>query len=204
MDTLNLLNSETYTPKVLQEKAARLRSKTGLNYQSALDRDKRSIPSVIRHSCTTPFKLLALEPMALFLCTWTALVLGILYAFFSAFPIVFTAHGFSATILGLSFLGIGIGEVLATMTQPFWNKRYRKKAAELGHKPGPEEHLVKAMVAAIICPLSLVWFAFTTYLSVHWSVPLLATIPFGVGTIFIFQSVFTYLVCSLPGFTDLD
>ena len=89
--------------------------------------------------------------MALFLCVWTALLLGIIYAFFSAFPIVFRAHGFSTTTLGLSFLGIGLGEILAVCTQPIWNKRYKRLLTELGGKrPPPEAHLVKGMVGAIV------------------------------------------------------
>jgi len=35
-------------------------------------------------------ELLATEPMALALCTWTALLLGILYMFFTAFGIVYS------------------------------------------------------------------------------------------------------------------
>ena len=157
---------ETYAPRLLQKKAHMLRRKTGDNsYSSALDRDTRSIASVVLRSCYIPLyvlfcspvladtsdsQLLAIEPMALFLCIWTALLLGIIYAFFSAFPIVFSAHGFSTTTLGLSFLGIGLGEILAVCTQPMWDKRYQRQLAELGKRPPPEAHLVKGMVGAVV------------------------------------------------------
>ena len=36
--------------------------------------------------------------------------------------------------------------------------------------------------------------AFTTYKHVHWSGPVIGSIPFGAGTYFIFTGVFTYLV----------
>jgi len=38
--------------------------------------------------------------------------------------------------------------------------------------------------------------AFTTYRQVHWIVPIIASIPFGIGTILTFTSTFTYLVIS--------
>jgi hypothetical protein len=45
----------------------------------------------------------------------------------------------------------------------------------------PEDHLAKGLYGAIICPFALFWFAFTTYTSVHWVVPIIASIPFGFG-----------------------
>jgi hypothetical protein len=50
------------------------------------------------------------------------------------------------------------------------------------------------MAAAILTPIGLFWFAFTSYKSVHWIVPIIAEIPFGMGMIWTFTSVFTYLV----------
>ena len=42
----------------------------------------------------------------------TALLLGILYLAFQAFPIIFEqVHGFDMQMTGLTFLGIGIGQV---------------------------------------------------------------------------------------------
>lgn len=40
----------------------------------------------------------------------------------------------------------------------------------------------------------LFWIAFTTYPSVHWIVPIIASIPLGTGLYFVYNSVFTYLV----------
>lgn len=53
----------------------------------------------------------------------TALILGIQYLAFQAFPVIFQeGHGFNVQSTGMSFLGIGLGMVLAISTQPFWNK----------------------------------------------------------------------------------
>lgn len=49
-------------------------------------------------------------------------------------------------------------------------------------------------VGGILVPLGLYWLAFTTYSSVHWIVPIIASIPFGAGIYFVFTAVFTYLV----------
>lgn len=63
------------------------------------------------------------DRMALLLNTWNALLLGILYLAFQAFPIIFMEkHGFDAQTTGLTFLGIGVGMLCAISSQPFWNR----------------------------------------------------------------------------------
>lgn len=51
------------------------------------------------------------------------MILGILYLAFQAFPIIFMeGHGFNVQSTGMSFLGIGLGMVIALCSQPFWNR----------------------------------------------------------------------------------
>lgn len=42
--------------------------------------------------------------------------------------------------------------------------------------------------------LGLYWLAFTTYPTIHWIIPIIATIPFGAGVLFVFTSTLTYMV----------
>ena len=52
-----------------------------------------------------------------------ALILGILYLTFQAFPIIFEGkHGFNMQCTGLAFLGMATGMVLGLCTQPYWNR----------------------------------------------------------------------------------
>jgi len=88
-------------------------------------------------------ELLATEPMALALCTWTALLLGILYMFFTAFGIVYSGtYGceliFCAEsrckelisrssivemqFVGLSYVPLGIGILIGWICQPLWER----------------------------------------------------------------------------------
>lgn len=61
--------------------------------------------------------------MALLLDLWNALLLGILYLAFQAFPIIFgQGHHFSIQFTGLTFLGVGVGMFLGLASQPFWNR----------------------------------------------------------------------------------
>ena len=138
------------------------------------------------------------------------MILGILYLAFQAFPIIFGRHGFSQEFIGLSFLGIGTGLVLGSLSQPCWNRSsvcYFPLTAKLMtscrlilkeiQKHGtvrPESRLIMGQVGGVLIPIGLFGIAFTTYRSVHWIVPIIASIPFGVGILYSFSSTFTYLI----------
>lgn len=121
------------------------------------------------------------------------MILGILYLAFQAFPIIFGRHGFTVEFLGLSFLGIGVGMVCASLSQPFWNRLTLKEIEKHG-TIRPEFRLIMGQVGAVLIPIGLFWIAFTTYTSVHWIVPIIGSVPFGMGICYSFTSTFTYLV----------
>ncbi|KAJ7765963.1 hypothetical protein B0H14DRAFT_2633310 [Mycena olivaceomarginata] len=59
-------------------------------------------------------------------------------------------------------------------------------AARHGGRAPPETLLIMGQVGGILVPISLYWFAFTTYPRVHWIVPIIASVPFGTGVFFVF------------------
>ncbi|CCM00059.1 uncharacterized protein FIBRA_02086 [Fibroporia radiculosa] len=210
---LYLFVPETYEPVILKRKAARLRKETGDNqYWAPLDRREGTLTQAILLSCYTPFRgdfpilpnltslivlieLLLFDRMALLLDTWSALVLGILYLAFQAFPVIFQGgHGFNVQDTGMSFLGIGIGMLMAAATQPLWNRLNEHQAAKYSGKPPPEARLVMGQLGGVLVPIGLFWLAFTTYRQVPWIVPIIASVPFGAGAFYVFTSTFTYLV----------
>ncbi len=191
-----IFGPESYAPVLLAKKAKRLRTETSNDALYAEHEHtvaNKSLTRSILISTKRPFQLLAREVMLLLLCLWSALLLGILYLFFVAFPIVFERHGFNLQEIGLSFLGIGIGMILAVLSMPYWARHYTNLVKNKGNGVAePEFRLPVAMVGAICLPIGMFWFAFTTYPSVHWIVPILGTIVFGFGISYIFTAVFTY------------
>ncbi|KAJ7467091.1 major facilitator superfamily domain-containing protein [Mycena latifolia] len=187
---------ESYAPVLLQRKAKKLRKDTGdPTYWAPLDRHDISLTRSLLLSCYVPFKLLIFDRMALLLDIWDALLLGILYLMFQAFPIIFEdGHHFNVQTTGLTFLGIGLGMALGLATQPLWNRLSSWEEAQHGGKLPPESLLIMGQVGGVLVPLSLYWFAFTTYPHVHWIVPIIASVPFGSGVFFVFTATFTYLV----------
>ncbi|KAF8337451.1 MFS general substrate transporter [Cantharellus anzutake] len=184
---------------MMTDSLSRIRKQTGDDrYFSPYDTQGRSMAETVKLSVYKPFLIMLYEPMVLLLNIWTSTLLGIVYLTFSVFPIIFgEVHHFRKDLVGLSYLGLGLGMIFATGSQPIWNRvnaRTREKYGALGKEPPPETTLYPAMAAAILVPVGLYMFAFTVYGSVHWAVPILLIAPFGTGTVLAFVSTFTFLV----------
>ncbi|KAJ3487798.1 hypothetical protein NLI96_g3279 [Meripilus lineatus] len=205
MACLILFVPETYSPIILKQKAQRIRKSTGdSRYYAPLDKHETTLVHSVTNcslSIEWPFFLTSGQPILLSKPSATefpiraALLLGILYLAFQAFPIIFEQeHNLSIQFTGLTFLGTGVGMIIGLISQPFWNRLHRKRSERFDGQAPPEEHLLMGQAGAILVPVSLFWLAFTTYKSVPWIVPIIASVPFGIGIHWCFTSTFTYLV----------
>ena len=125
--------------------------------------------------------------MCLILDVYTAVLLGVLYLFFGAFPLVFrTNYGFNLWQVGLTFMGLGVSMVLACFITPLWTrirnglaeKRFKKTGIMKGE---PEDQLPPVIVGAPLITGGLFMFGFSTYPWVHWIVPVIGSSIFGLG-----------------------
>ncbi|KAL1618044.1 hypothetical protein SLS56_010749 [Neofusicoccum ribis] len=154
---------ETYHPVLLRRKSQKLRAETGNEaWKAPIEKLDKSVSQTLLWSCVRPFQLLVFEPMCLNLCILSSILLGILYLFFGAFPLVFqNNHGFTLSQVGLAFLGLFVGMVLGISTDPLWRKNYARlvqRREAQGGEPGgsePEYRLPPTIVGAIIVPIAM-------------------------------------------------
>lgn len=165
---------ETYMPVVLRRKAQKKRKETGdERWKAPIEISDKSVTSTVLRSLYRPFLLLFLEPMCFNICLFSAILLGILYLFFGAFPLVFgQVYGFNLWQNGLSFLGIFVGMVSAILMDPILSKNYRrlldKKEKETGERISePEFRLPGSIFGAWFCVIGLFWFGWTI-VSASW------------------------------------
>lgn len=174
---------------LLRNKARKLRHDTGDDrWKAPIEKSHKSIARTVGLATLRPFQLLIWEPICVCLDVYSAVLLGILYLFFGAFPLVFQSnHGFNLWQIGLTFLGLLVGMMLATFTFPLWNRiRQRlieKREQETGIKGAtePEYRLPSVMFGALLVPIGLFWFGWTTYASVHWILPIIGAGIFAAG-----------------------
>ncbi|KAH6639908.1 major facilitator superfamily domain-containing protein [Truncatella angustata] len=191
---------ETYHPIKLREKARSLRKETGdERWRAPMEKSEKSIARTVGYSLLRPFQLLMFEPMCLALDIFSAILLGILYLFFGAFGVVFgNAYGFNLWQTGLAFLGIFTGMITASATSPVWRKVHSRLVAGNNGISEPEFHLPPAVAGAVLVPIGLFWFAWSSYPWVHWMVPIVGSGVFGMGTLLVFTGIFTFLVDAYP------
>ena len=193
----SLLIPETYSPVILRRRAAKLSKLTGAVYVSRMEAEhgKKTLKQELKTALSRPWILLLREPIVLLLSVYMAIVYGTLYMNFSSFPIVFQeGRGWSAGIGGLAFIGVLVGMIIALAYSVYDNKRYLKVEQKHGGNAPPEARLPPCMLGSLMLPIGLFWFAWTSYPSIHWSVCIIGTAPFGFGTVLVFLSIMNYLI----------
>ncbi|KAI0596970.1 major facilitator superfamily transporter [Biscogniauxia sp. FL1348] len=197
-----LFAPETYHPILLREKARAIRKETGDDrWQSPMEKhaQNKSIARTMGYALLRPFQLLMFEPMCLLLCIFSAILLGVIYLFFGAFGLIFGAnYDFNLWQTGLSFLGILTGMLLCSCSDPVWRRVHENLVQKNGGEHEPEFRLSPAIAGAVLVPIGLFLFAWTTYPWVHWIVPIIGSGIFGCGTLLVFTGIFTFLVDAYP------
>ncbi|GAC73259.1 synaptic vesicle transporter SVOP and related transporters [Moesziomyces antarcticus T-34] len=187
---------ETYAPVLLRWRAKKLSEVTGRHYICKLDkgRDLR-LKTQFKVALSRPWLLLFYEPIVSLLSIYIAVIYGVLYSLFAAFPLVFQrGRGWSPGIGGLAFLGVLVGMLIALAYIIFFeNPRYIRIANKFGGIAPPETRLVPAMIGAVAIVIGLAIFAATDSPDLPWIAPIIGGGPFGLGMVLIFLSTMSYL-----------
>lgn len=143
--------SETHKKTILQRRAKKLGVAPppgppvkGLAYAKML----------ITITLIRPLNMLFTEPIVALLSLYTAFTFSVLFAFFAAYPYTFeTVYGFSTWQYGLTFLGIGLGVLLAVLTAMIVNRVYylkhlKRVLGEGKRAPPPEYRLMCAQLGS--------------------------------------------------------
>ncbi|KAG5981923.1 hypothetical protein E4U54_006450 [Claviceps lovelessii] len=199
----SLVAPETYAPVLLRRRADALSRRTGKYYSSKLDaaKPRATILDRLKLNLSRPWALLFREPIVFLTAVYLAILYGILYMCFAAFPIVFQSPypqgwGWKPGVGGLSFMGIAVGMMISTIGTIVDNGRYARVAAKHGGVAPPECRLPPAILGAVLLPCGLFWFAWTNGTDVHWAVSIVGSGIFASGLVLVFLSLTNYLIDS--------
>lgn len=189
---------ETYAPTLLRRRAAKLRKDTNNEkYWSTYD-DRKAFWPLLRVNLSRPFVLMVTEPILIFWDVYVAIVYGVLYLCFVAYPIVFSEiRGWSYGISGLAFCGIGTGTLILIVCEPLIRKWIDSHAPdpETGAPP-PEAMVAVIALGAVLLAVGEIWFAWTCTPEYHWAIPICSGVLFGAGNSAVFIYASNYLVHS--------
>ncbi|KAH6605039.1 major facilitator superfamily [Trichoderma cornu-damae] len=189
--------SESYPPVILIGKASELRRRTkNWGIHAKQEEIEIDFGELVGKNFTRPLRLLFTEPIILLLSIYMSFIYGLLYLFFTAYPLVFVGvHHFNSGQSGLTFFGMIIGELIATLTIILQVPWYNRKLAANNGIPIPEWRLPNMMAGGVAFAGGIFWFGWTGYKeSIHWAVPAVSGILTGFGLMSIFLQALNYIV----------
>lgn len=196
---LMLFLPETYGPIILTKRARKLRaqnpSSTNL-FVSPLELEPKGFKQMMTVTLTRPIRMLFTELIVMATCLYLALAYGIFYMYFEAYPVIFQGvYHMTTGISGLAFIPIGVGAsaaVVIFMAYDNFLERARARDAPWSRRE-EARRLPLACIGGPCYVISLFWLGWSGRASVHWIVPMLAGIPFGLGFVLIFMALLNYL-----------
>lgn len=186
---------ETYAVTLLKWKTKRLQKETGnKELRSRLDTGV-SKAEILKRAIVRPTKMLIFSVISMYLAVSAAFLYGIYYLLLTTFPLVFEeAYGFSTGISGLTYIGLGLGNVIAVIIFTFTSDRNIKKRQEAGKKVRPEDRLPMLVMSGPVVAAGLFWYGWAAEAHTHWIVPLIGSSLVGLGNMLFFLPIMGYLV----------
>ncbi|KAL2207904.1 MFS general substrate transporter, partial [Sarocladium strictum] len=188
---------ETYAPKILLQKARRLRKQTGNSkLRTKWERPDHTFGQVLRTNFVRPFRMLFTQPALQVTALYRAYLYGLMYLVFASFPMVFSQqYKQEPGPASLNFISLGVGFVIGLqISGPLIDKTYRYFQQKYNHPGLPEFRIPLMYPTAIIVPIGLIIYGAAAHLKAHWIVPNIGAAIFAAGLILSFQCIQTYTI----------
>ncbi|PYI22291.1 MFS general substrate transporter, partial [Aspergillus violaceofuscus CBS 115571] len=143
-----------------------------------------------------PFLMLVRKPIVAFTSLYLAVVYGILFLFFQAYPVVFQGlYRLSTSDNGLAFIPMIFGSLLGLCLVLVYSSIHSKAIAANKSWALVEEYrrLPLACVGAVSIVIALFWLSWSSYRRLHPALPMMAGIFFGFGYFLVFAAMLNYL-----------
>ncbi|KAE8443226.1 hypothetical protein EG329_002094 [Mollisiaceae sp. DMI_Dod_QoI] len=168
---------ETYAPKILRSRAKK---------ENITVKTRGESLSLFLVSVGRPLHMIIVEPLILPSGLVLAVTQSIIFAYYVGYALLFEkVYNFSQFHVGMAFVPLLVGSLLAVpVVAAFDRLTYQKARAHAiasGTTVHPETRLYPAMLGVILLPISLFWLAWTGRLEVHWILPVLSGVLFGLA-----------------------
>lgn len=197
---LGFLLPEAYEKTLLLRKAKRLRKITGndkIVSEGELENEGLTIKEIAIDTLWRPIEISFREPIVLAINIYIALVYSIMYLWFEAFPIVFIeVFHFALIPYGAAFTSVIFGVLLGAVVYIYYIFKTYTLKHHNDEEVEPEVFLPIMIVGAVIMPIGIFIFGWSSTADSHWIGPLIGAVLFAVGAFIIFQSGFNYLGAS--------
>lgn len=189
---------ETFHPTILQQRAQRLRDKTG-NHCIRAPGDLTVIDpkELLNRVLAAPIRILFQEAILALVTIYHGFIYGILYLCLEAVPIIFSGYHFKGANIYLPYIAMLIGgTIICILNVLIFEKDYNRCLLKYNVPVVPERRLVLMMVCGLFFASGIFWMCWAGAYAqhVHWIVPCIGASFVGVGIIGIFLAAFNYLM----------
>jgi MFS transporter, DHA1 family, multidrug resistance protein len=142
-----------------------------------------------------PFVMLALEPILALITAYMSFLYGVLYLLFVAYPFSFRHdRGWSLGVASLPFAAFIVGILAGAATMAYSTRTNFTKAYKKYGRVIPEERLPPVIINAIVLPIGLFWFAWTSNPNITWVPQVIASGLLGMGMLVTFWQCINYVI----------
>lgn len=187
---------ETSAQAILTAKAKRLRFQTKKwALHSRMEENPLDARRLVTVYLVRPFVMLMQEPILSLMTAYMSFLYGVLYLLFAAYPISFhEQRGWNIGVASLPFasfiVGIAMGAgVIAYSTRTNFTRSYLKHGKVI-----PEERLPPMIVGAIVLPIGLFIYAWTSNPNIIWVPQVLSSALIGLGMLVTFWQGINYII----------
>lgn len=185
---------ETYPPILLARKAARLRKETGnQSLRSEYDRGHSPVEH-FKHGITRAGKMLIFSPIVAAVSVYMGLCYSYFYLLLTTLTPTFEeVYHFKPNVVGLSYLGLGVGYLGGQLAFASLSDRILKKRTAKGAEKGegemkPEYRLPLAVWGGMLVPIAFFWYGWSAQARIHWIMPIIGPAFLGFGNSLVFVS----------------
>lgn len=208
-----LIIPETSAAHILQARATDLRHSTG-NWalHSKADENRISMNTIVNVYLKRPWIMIIQEPILALMTAYMSFLYGVIYLLFEAvspiqtsmcstsltnvqFPVTFQEErGWSLGVGALPFASFIVGIMMGTGAMAYSTATNFKRAFIKYGKPIPEERLPPMILGAIVLPIGLFWFAWTSDPNITWVPQVLSVSLIGMGMLVTFWQGINYII----------
>jgi hypothetical protein len=146
-----------------------------------------------------PFRMFLTEPIVLVLSLLSGFSDAMIFMFLQSYGLVYRQWNFSTFAIGLSFIPIGIGYLLAWLSFiPVIKRNIRiRQARPNDERAQYESRLWWLLYTAPCLPIGLIIFAWTTTgPPIHWIGSMIASAIIGIANYAIYMATIDYMICA--------
>ncbi|KAM3474869.1 hypothetical protein MY8738_007667 [Beauveria namnaoensis] len=193
---------ETRSTIMMNRIAKRRRTKNGENIWGPDElvpyRDRFSLKEILS-TWGRPFRMFLTEPIVLVLSLLSGFSDALIFMFIQSFGLVYEQWHFSKVQIGLAFIPIGVGYLLAWLLFIPAIKRNMKERAAKPHdeRAQYESRLWFLLYTAPCLPIGLIGFAWTIQgPPIHWIGSMIFAAIVGIANYAIYMATIDYMICA--------